>query len=460
MLAESVNHDSATSLDQYRRPVTASVDPALAAFAQLATLRLNAERTLISLFDGKRQHIVAEATRTTAIELSPDDDHSPEAEGTALLLAGIAIPRNHGACEHVLDLPAVIHDSGNVLLPISIVPDLAQDNRFAGRPLFGPASPLRFYAGVPIRSPQGIDLGVCCIFDSTPREGLGTSEQRFLRHTSGLIMSHLQCRVSTDSYRRHERMVRGLGSMVEGTGSMSNWRGGTNPQAFENVAGREGALNVQQQHIQRFGRRLSSPTIARPIATPIQPDHTTEDEFEAERPTESTDTVDTVNAVKSSASYAGVPKDEYHIVKSLFSRTANIIRESIEVEGALFLDAAIESFGGLVPNDVEGQQRSEGSSGEDSVATDDSMWKQESCRVLGFSTSITSSINGDAAPEEHTTVSDTFLAKILRRYAGGQVFNFDEEGVIIWAGKYSVPLPRSNMLYSRKIPRSTWVWIR
>lgn len=462
LLAESVINDSATPLAQCRRPATASSDPALAAFAQLAALRLNAGRTLISLFDGKRQYVVAEATQTTAIELDTgggddhdDDEGRPPGAGDApLLLSGTAVPRHRGTCEHVLDLPAVAQDPGDDLLPISVVPDLARDDRFAGRSLFGPAPPSGFYAGVPLRSPQGIDIGVCCVLDDEPRRGLGAPDRRFLRHIGRLVMSHLQSRVSTESYRRNERMVRGLGSMVEGGGSIARWRGEPNPKSFHDVDGTEGSLNLRQQRIQEFHRRRYSPATPRPVVTPVQPEPTAEDDAEGERPTDSTDTVDTISEFKSFTSYPGKPKDEYQAVKALFARTANIIRESIEIEGALFLDAAIESFGGLVSNDVESQQRSEGSSGEESVATDDSILQQEYCRVLGFSTSTNSSINGDTTPEEHTMVPDTFLEKILRRYREGQVFNFDDDGAIIWAGKYlpHIPMPRGH--------RPTFEWPR
>lgn len=434
LLAESIINDSTAPLS-HARP-SASSDPAVAAFAQLAALRLGADRALVSLFDGKRQHIIAEATRSTAIELGPGDDRADGAEeAAALLLSGTAIPRGHGVCEHVLDLPAV-HGSGHSLLPLYTVPDLTQDDRFSPKPCFGIASPPRFYAGVPIRSPQGIDIGVCCVLDSEPRDGLDASSQRFLRHTSRLVMSHLQSRVSAESYRRHERMVRGLGSMVEGTGSISKWQDAPNPESFVNVAGREGALNAEQQLLQGEPRSPVSPDVPRPTANPVQSDATM-DNTESEHSAESIEIRSTENEHKPGhffASYVGTREDDTQAaLKSLFSRAANIIRESIEIEGALFLDAQIESYGGLVPqNDAVDRRQSDGSSDE-SVVTDDSMGPQSNCRILGFSTSHTSSINGDAESREHASVPETFLERILRRYPSGQVFNFDENGSSIWS---------------------------
>lgn len=431
--------------------LSVSSDAALTAFAQLAALKLNVERAIVSLFDSKRQYIIAEATNSTAIELGPGDGNPADDAGLALLLSGTAIPRSCGVCEHVLDRPAVPDaETGNTLLPISVVADLTLDDRFSHtRPYFNPGSPLRFYAGVPLRSPQGIDIGVCCVLDSDPREGLDTRSQRVLRHMSNLVMTHLQSRVSAESYRRNERMVRGLGSMVEGTGSMSKWRSAANPESFANVQGQEGALNVEQQRIQGQGpghvqvqvqvRRPSSPDLARPVPIPTQSAVGTEDESGTIPASDSNDSLSTENGrmqtLTSFTSYQGAQEDDDQaVLGSLFSRAANIIRESIEVEGVLFLDAAIESYGGLVPQtDAENQNRSSSSSGEDSPATDDSTAKTLSCRVLGFSTSDASSINGNTAPAAYTSVPDTFLERVLRRYREGQVFNFDDDGAVIWA---------------------------
>lgn len=437
LLAESVVNDSAKPLSHLR--LSASSDPAIAAYAQLLTFKLDAERAFISLFDSKRQHIIAEATRSTSIEFGPREAVPLDEKPTDLLVSGTAVPRGHGICELVLDRPAIV-DSGIPLLPVFTIPDITQDDRYLAKPDFGLralASTPRFYAGVPIRSPHGIDIGVCCILGSKPRDGLDPASQRFLRHTSQLIMSHLQSRVSTDSYRRHERMVRGLGSMVEGSGSMSKWHhGAANPAAFVDREGREGALNEEQQRAQGEMGTSALPDVpkinADQVSLEVPVDNTS-----PEGPTSSPDPLGMESELKSGhsvASFIGTREDDNQIaLKSLFGRAANIVRESIEIEGALFLDAQIESYGGLVPQSDEGLRNSDGSSGDESILTDEADGSQSTCRVLGFSTSHASSINGHAASDEHASVPDTFLEKILRRYPAGQVFNFDEDGASIWS---------------------------
>lgn len=444
LLAESIINDTGIPLDPSR--LSSSSDAALAAFAQLGALRLHAERALISLFDGKRQHIVAEAKQSTAIELGPGEhDHEPNAVGVPLLLSGTAIPREHGFCEHVLDSPAV-ENHGTSLLPIGIVPDISQDSRSSPKPYFGPSSHARFYAGVPLRTGYGIDIGVLCIYDDKPRASLDTPSQRFMRHLSGLIMAHLQARVSTESYRRNERMVRGLGSMVEGMGSMAKIRNAANPSAFEDARGKEGilkegALNVKQQRIQSQAKEFPSPEPEDPSSSSPQfTDHTRSHPPDAHS-NESTENLDSgAEGPDDSSNAVNVSEDEDDektmILKSLFSRAANIIRESVEVEGALFLDASVGSYGRLVTHaerEAESQNRSSGSSGEESMATDESTYRTVICRVLGFSETGSSSIDGDKARPELSSVPDTFLERLSRRYPDGQVINFGGDGNVIWA---------------------------
>lgn len=234
---------------------SSSSDSSLTAFAQLVVFRLEATRCLISLFSEHHQLVVAEATRDSAI--------TPNIEGSNHVWLGCTrIPRNFGICEHVLaaqgSTPASSPPAPDPSspptpskLPILVVPDLAEDSRFSDRP-YVQASPFnRFYAGVPIRSPRGIDIGVLCVFDDKPRTAPLTEPQTtFLRDISCTVMDHFDSKRSVERYRRTERMVRGIGSFVEGKSTMSQWWLGDNP-AFFNNDGLEGDLNPRQQQLQK-----------------------------------------------------------------------------------------------------------------------------------------------------------------------------------------------------------------
>lgn len=136
-------------------------------------------------------------------------------------------------------------------------------------------------------------------------------------------------------------------------------------------------------------------------------------------------------------------------VKEAFSRAANIIRESIEVEGAIFFDASIGSFGGLADNASSVRRKaSRNSIGTKSSSSDEllsavsadsdvsvtyssqSQDTEKTCGVLGYSTTDRSSINGDVEAEDHLTVPEAFLKALLRRYPRGKIFNFGGDGTI------------------------------
>jgi len=53
---------------------------------------------------------------------------------------------------------------------IFVVPDATRDKRFADNPLVTGHPDIRFYAGVPLISPQGGRLGTLCLIDREPHD--------------------------------------------------------------------------------------------------------------------------------------------------------------------------------------------------------------------------------------------------------------------------------------------------
>ncbi|KAG5753349.1 hypothetical protein H9Q70_004018 [Fusarium xylarioides] len=124
-----------------------SPDSVLTSLAQLATCQTNTERSFVSLFDEKRQYIVAEATPSTSL-LNSSSLHNSDDN---LLLCGNYIPRADGACHYALRATEEALDaSSSQELPVIVVQDLATDPRFASSPNCRPGSFARFYAGFKI----------------------------------------------------------------------------------------------------------------------------------------------------------------------------------------------------------------------------------------------------------------------------------------------------------------------
>ena len=79
---------------------------------------------------------------------------------------------------------------------VLIVRDLARDPRFANNP-FVKERGLRFYAGIPLRGPNGFPIGTLSILDTKPRE-MPRQEQDLLKMIAGDVMEQIKRRRVTE----------------------------------------------------------------------------------------------------------------------------------------------------------------------------------------------------------------------------------------------------------------------
>jgi GAF domain-containing protein len=168
----------------------ASADVTLTALVQLAALRIGTRRALISFLDAEYAYIIAESTRT--LSLQDASKHDPD---DALWLGFTKIPRGSSVWEGATDLP--LNEGSNAQDPESasiahIINDLSEDDRYRERPYVKDGPKARFYAGVPITTPRGINIGVLCVLDDDPRDGLEQSQVVFLQSMASTVMSHLE----------------------------------------------------------------------------------------------------------------------------------------------------------------------------------------------------------------------------------------------------------------------------
>lgn len=82
-----------------------------------------------------------------------------------------------------------------------LVPDALLDERFADNPLVTDDPHIRFYAGMPLDSGDGVNLGTLCVIDRVPRE-LATGQKDALQILSRQVLAQIQLRQQVEALKQ------------------------------------------------------------------------------------------------------------------------------------------------------------------------------------------------------------------------------------------------------------------
>lgn len=319
-----------------------SRDAALTSFAQLGTTRLGVQRVMISLFDRTYQHVLTEATPTLSLIGGRVLDNRDR-----LRLGCCVFPKEKGLCRHVfsrLSSSARSEESMVVDNKILFVSDVRNDPRFKSSSLYT-ITDARFFASVPIISPRGLTIGAYTVLDDKPRfEKLDTHTVQFLKDMAATVMEHLQMVQSTFKNYQGERMIVGLGSFVEDRATLrDSWHQASVQYAASERSGEmpEGQLNIQQQDIQEAAKGPDQ-------QTQVHRDSVQSGRGASRRSLgggdhknlhENEESGKDSTPQKTFPVHSAVPDENpqesmlSNSIKRVFSRAANLIRESIGAEG-------------------------------------------------------------------------------------------------------------------------------
>lgn len=448
-------------------------DKTLTAFCQLGALRFNARRCLLFFFDVNHAYIMAEATRSLSLE--DDNAHDP---GDQLWLGHAKIPRGIACCEVTVGLPSfpvTVTTMNGDRDSAYVVEDLTKNLLTRDKPYVTSFPHGRFYAGVPITGPNGINIGAYCVLDDEPRYGVPDKDLIFLRDMSRTVMTHLETIRAQAERQRATQMVTGLGSFVKRSSDTRRWerRNLTHATKLTNAnikslqsPNQRGPPSDPKSNLP--SKRLENANISAPDAKTFSSgSHVTEAPTEVpERLTASPEpfnehifgTVTPMISEKINDSSPGPPNSgdshpgpghaqvqtrgsfssngqipPHHgqstaNIRSAYHRAAEIMCDSLSVDGVAFLDASVRTFGGLAEavdhtESTDFSNDSESASSRSRSASPTSDENNKPCRILA---SVGTTKEGEEPSAKN--VDESFLRQLLRRHPHGKIWSFGGSG--------------------------------
>ncbi|KAK7917407.1 hypothetical protein PG985_011015 [Apiospora marii] len=421
-----------------------SQDKALAAFAQLAVLRLNVKRALVSLIDGSNQMVLAEATRSIFVADKDNEDND-------LWLGSTILKRRDAMCEHAMSNSYTAHDpndpNSTYTAACIVVPDSSEDERFQTRPYVVSEPGIRFFAGVPILSRQGHKIGTYTVSDENPRHGLTMEELRFMQGVAQAIMGHLEWAADRVDRFKGERIVRGLATFIEGSTLSQNE---TAAAVQEDLASDHPQLRPPQMSIGRGRRPLSRNNSSSSAGTGKGPGagngsgsgngyQSTQSGYDTTVSRSSENQPPQYNGVKGEQSSKIPNSIKPDSMSRMFNRATEILRQSTLADGVVLFDAtpihlnSKLSIGNPLPGHIESsededsaQHQTTSESETLSMETDDGVSpSSRPCKILAYSLA---SEAAKADIERGSAITIGTLEKYYNLFPQGKSFSFTDEG--------------------------------
>jgi len=142
-------------------------DPELVEIIELASLITNTPYALITFLDRETQYLkVRKGVKETTL------------------------PRKITLCEHAIEQNSLM-----------LVPDIKKDGRFNDKPLVSGESKVNFYAGMPLTTNAGLNVGTLCVFDVEPHH-LTAQQQLVLKVLAGQVIKILELKLGLEMLKK------------------------------------------------------------------------------------------------------------------------------------------------------------------------------------------------------------------------------------------------------------------
>ncbi|KAJ5893863.1 hypothetical protein N7495_005554 [Penicillium taxi] len=302
---------------------TLSEDITLTALAQLGIYRLSCNRSFVSIIDGDRRLIIAEATGS--VPTSQADQHTINDDiYTIALFTGQDLA-------HEMDTPNITANQTRY-----IIRDCTQEDCFKGRSF---VRGTQFYAEVPLYGVSGYVIGSYCVVDEKPHAGFSEVDFANLQEVANAIAQHLENVRMIHYHRRGERLVTGLMNFVKDSADFdprevsSDHRLASTTKASNSEVPPSPAF--PDSSVPSSGFSASS----LPYGSPSIYSTTPGDEHSLDEVLRPTTANHSLSSNTSQASFTeAIPIADR--ISNIFSRASILLRKSMDLDGVVFLDAA------------------------------------------------------------------------------------------------------------------------
>ncbi|QQK42996.1 CheY-like superfamily [Penicillium digitatum] len=189
-------------------PYKASPNLVLTSLAQLAALKLGVQRAIISLIGRETLYVVAEATRSLHLA----DNSVCDNDGDSLWMGCSNGPLAGTLCEATIAL----HPTAEERHRYFIVEDLKEHLTFCNIPCVAGAPHFRYYAGTPLTTTSGINIGSLYVIDPRPNLHLSELHKETLSVIGAAVMEYLETSRQSLESGRLANLLTGLNTFVQG----------------------------------------------------------------------------------------------------------------------------------------------------------------------------------------------------------------------------------------------------
>lgn len=402
------------------------------------------------------------------------------------------MPRAESLCEETLSL-IPNQDTTAEMTPVFFVPDLRLNDSMKNLDCVRKWD-LRFYCGVALTNQRGINIGCVYVVDDKPRSEFSLEQAQFLTTMAATVMDHLENIRAKEDIVRVTMMSQALHAFIEGDGTMDgdwqrlkrynlplgagvgfSWE--TNNKDGSGLYARKQLTTSPEDTLDPLLAPLND-LAAKEKQSPLQHGTTHDARFNFNNsPWSSSTETPKILPLKSvfegmdntNSPITGGGRDtEFsnngfsNLLKSTFSRASNLVREGMEVDGAVYFDAPFRFYQGRSTLETDTRvvpkkgHESSSDSGEEFLdprpgpspqtkrhrpshgrqtstsSRDKDVLLNLKSDVLGYSTKNSSSWNNQTMDPEtnFTAIDQSLLTSLVRRYPKGELFVFDKDGPI------------------------------